>query len=160
MFESNTNQVCDTEAQTLGAGLLITTTTTSPKYGRFWRKSLYVGIFITLKKTPDEQESPLSSPSYVALPEEPPAASEIPARTSSFQAIDVHSDNGRDIDVDDEQPFPKTVAEIVKQKDLNHLRRLGGVDGVLARLRSNSEVINLFCIYKYCFFLSFLKFAQ
>ncbi|KAF3969700.1 hypothetical protein CMV_006537 [Castanea mollissima] len=140
MFESNSNQACDTEAQTLGAGLLITTTTTttSPKYGRFWRKSLYVGIFITLKKTPDEQESPLSSPSYVALPEEPPAASEI--------LIDVYSDNGRDIDhVDDEQPFQETVAEIVKivkQKDLNRLRRLGGDDWdhwVLARLRSNSE---------------------
>lgn len=125
MFESNTNQACDTEAQTLGAGLLITTTTTSPKYGRFWRKSLYVGIFITLKKTPDDQESP--------LPKEPPASSEILERTSSFHVIDIHS----------EQPFAENVAEIVKQRDLNGLRRLGGIDGVLALLRSNLEVINL-----------------
>ncbi|KAL4619921.1 hypothetical protein ACB092_06G115900 [Castanea dentata] len=124
MFESNTNQAYDTEAQTLGAGLLITTTTTSPKYGRFWRKSLYVGIFITLKKTPDDQESP--------LPKEPPASSEILERTPSFHAIDVHS----------EQAFSEKVAEIVKivkQRDLNGLGRLGGVDSVLALLRSNSE---------------------
>ena len=145
MFESNTNEACDTEAQTLGAGLLITTTTTSPKYGRFWRKSLYVGIFITLKKTPDDQESPPSSPSYVPLPEEPPAASEILERTSSDHVIDVQSDNGRDIDVDYEELLPETVkvAKIVKRKDLNSLRRLGGVDGVLARRRSNLEVISL-----------------
>ena len=145
MFESNTNEACDTEAQTLGAGLLITTTTTSPKYGRFWRKSLYVGIFITLKKTPDDQESPLPSPSYVSLPEEPAAASEILEGTSSVHVIDVDSDNGRDIDVDDEELLPETVAvaKIVKRKDLNSLRRLGGVDGVLARRRSNLEVINL-----------------
>ncbi|KAF3969699.1 hypothetical protein CMV_006536 [Castanea mollissima] len=124
MFESNTNQAYDTEAQTLGAGLLITTTTTSPKYGRFWRKSLYVGIFITLKKTPDDQESP--------LPKEPPASSEILERTPSFHVIDVHS----------EQAFSEKVAEIVKivkQRDLNGLARLGGVDSVLALLRSNSE---------------------
>nr|POF23197.1 calcium-transporting atpase 12, plasma membrane-type [Quercus suber] len=137
MFESNTNQDCDTEAQTLGASFLITTTTTSPKYGRFWRKSLYVGIFITLKKPADDQESPLSSSSYVPLPEEPPAASEILERTSSDHVIDVHSDNGSDKDVDDEELLPETVAEIVKQKNLNYLRRLGGVDRVLARLRSN-----------------------
>ena len=138
MFKSNTNQACDTEAQTLGAGLLITTTTTSPKYGRCWRKSLYVGIFITLKKTPDDQESPLSSPSYDPLPEEPPA------RTSSDHVIDVDSDNERVIDVDDEELLPKKVAEIVKQRDLNALRSLGGVDWVLARLHSNLEVNKLF----------------
>ncbi|XP_030932648.1 calcium-transporting ATPase 12, plasma membrane-type-like [Quercus lobata] len=115
MFESTTNQACDIEAQTLGAGLLITTTTISPKYGRIWRKSLYVGLFITQKKTP-----------YDPLPEEPPAASKILERASS-----VH------IDVDDEEHLPEIIAEIVKQRDLNSLKRLGGVDEVLARLRSN-----------------------
>lgn len=135
MFESKTNQACDTEAQTLGASFLITTT----KYGRCWRKSLYVGFFITLKKTPDDQESPLPSPSYVPLPEERPAASEILERTSSVHVIDVHSDNGSDIDVDDEELLQETVAKIVKRRDLNRLRRLGGVDGVLARWRSNLE---------------------
>ena len=125
MFESNTNQACDTEAQTLGASFLITTTTTSLKYGRVWRRSLYVRIFISRKKG---------------------KKSSLLERTSSVHVIDVHSDNGGDIDVDDEELLPETVAEIVKRRDLNFLRSLGGVDRVHARLRSNLKVINLLYI--------------
>lgn len=157
MFESNTNldhQGCDNQGHTFGAELLITTTTTtaSGKYGRLWRRSLYVGFFITLnKKTLSHQEPSLLSPPYTPLPQEPPAhESEKFNRSPSVQSrhvIDVHSDNEKEKEVDELELLRETVAQIVKGEDLNYLRRLGGVDQVLGRLGSNLEVINI--IYTY-----------
>ncbi|KAI9176707.1 hypothetical protein LWI28_006249 [Acer negundo] len=76
MFQLHTNsngQGSDDESNALGDGLLNTTTSTtsnstsmassSERYGRLWRRSITVGILITLKKTSnDPGEDPLQSP--------------------------------------------------------------------------------------------------
>ncbi|KAK0590703.1 hypothetical protein LWI29_030587 [Acer saccharum] len=76
MFQLHTNsngQGSDDESNALGDGLLNTTTSTtsnstsmassSERYGRLWRRSITVGILITIKKTSnDPGEDPLQSP--------------------------------------------------------------------------------------------------
>lgn len=122
----------------LGASLLITTTTTttttsSSKYNKKWRKSLYIGFLISLKKpttsTENYQESPppspISSVPYTSLPPTPPA------RTSSAKSsvgIDIPS-HTQEVDI----------AEIVKKKDLKSLLELGGIGIVCDVLHGQSQ---------------------
>ncbi|KAK2648322.1 hypothetical protein Ddye_015811 [Dipteronia dyeriana] len=66
-FHTNTNgQGSDDESNTLSDGLLNTTTSmasSSERYGRLWRRSITVGILITVKKTSNVPgEDPLQSP--------------------------------------------------------------------------------------------------
>jgi len=121
----------------LGASLLITTTTTtttsSSKYNKKWRKSLYIGFLISLKKPTTSTEnyeespppSPISSVPYTSLPPSPPA------RTSSAKSsvgIDIpsHTQEG-------------DIAEIVKKKDLKSLLELGGIGIVCDVLHGQSQ---------------------
>ncbi|TKY57476.1 putative calcium-transporting ATPase 13 [Spatholobus suberectus] len=116
----------------LGATLLGATITRG-KYTRIWRKSLYVGLFISVKKPTtstgnhESPPSPLSSVPYTSLP---------PARTfssKSYVAIDI-----RDV----EECISSDIARIVKDQDLKSLQELGGVDfvsTVLGSQRQHSE---------------------
>lgn len=112
----------------LSASLLITATATSSssKYSKKWRKSLYIGRFIISLKKPttssanyEEIESlppsPLSSV-YTSLPPSPPART---SSAKSYVGIDItsHAQEG-------------DIAEIVKKKDLKSLLDFGGVDRV------------------------------
>ncbi|KAM1767844.1 hypothetical protein ACFX12_045889 [Malus domestica] len=60
---------------------------------------------------------------------EPLAAAPTPPATTSDHVIDIPL----------QEWFSKKVTEIVREKDLNSLRRLGGVDGILPLLRSHFE---------------------
>ncbi|KAM2144309.1 hypothetical protein ACFXTH_045836 [Malus domestica] len=60
---------------------------------------------------------------------EPLAAAPAPPATTSDHVIDIPL----------QEWFSKKVTEIVREKDLNSLRRLGGVDGILPLLRSHFE---------------------
>ncbi|XP_061361164.1 putative calcium-transporting ATPase 13, plasma membrane-type isoform X2 [Gastrolobium bilobum] len=89
MSEASKSSACADGANIdLGASLLLTS-----KYTKIWRKSLYIGFLISLKKpttSSGSHESPLSSVPYTSLP-----PSEPPARTSSaksFVAIEIVSD--------------------------------------------------------------------
>lgn len=81
------NQACDNEESTLGVSLLLTaatTTTGSDKYRLIWRRTIGVGILVTVgvKKTLYDQESPQPSPLPYADSEQPQ------------HVIDVHSVDG------------------------------------------------------------------
>jgi hypothetical protein len=129
----------------LGASLLITTTSSdSSKYSKKWRKSLYIGFLISLKKPTtssdpyEESTSPFSSAPYTSLP---------PARSSSaksFVSIDIVShvqeeDGEEEGDGVVEQPVRDDIARIVKEKDLKSLLELGGVGRVCHVLQAQSQ---------------------
>ena len=120
----------------LGASLLITTTTTttsSSKYNKKWRKSLYIGFLISLKKPTTSGEnyeeslppSPPSSLPYTSVPPSPPART---SSTKSSVGIDMpsHTQEG-------------DIAEIVKKKDLKSLLELGGIGVVCDVLHGQSQ---------------------
>ncbi|CAI8587106.1 unnamed protein product [Vicia faba] len=118
---SQTNISSDGGNIELGASLL----TSGSKYNKIWRKSLYVGIMISLKKpttfSSNYQESASSLP-YTSLPHSPPART---SSTKSFVSIDVVSH------VQEEEEGVRTdIARIVKEKDLKSLVELGGVGRV------------------------------
>jgi len=123
----------------LSASLLITATATSSssKYSKKWRKSLYIGFIISLKKPTtssenyEEIESLPPSPLSSVLPPSPPART---SSAKSYVGIDItsHTQEG-------------DIAEIVKNKDLKSLLEFGGVDRVCEVLagqthHSSSEV--------------------
>jgi hypothetical protein len=104
-----------------------TATSSSSKYSKKWRKSLYIGRFlVSLKKPTTSSEnyekieslppSPLSSVPYILLPPSPPART---SSAKSYVGIDIpsHTQEG-------------DIAEIVKKKDLKSLLEFGGVDRV------------------------------
>jgi hypothetical protein len=132
----------------LGASLLLTTTSCdSSKYSKKWRKSLYIGFLISLKKPTtssdpyEESTSPFSSAPYTSLP---------PARSSSaksFVSIDIVShvqeeDGEEEGDGVVEQPVRDDIARIVKEKDLKSLLELGGVGRVCNVLQAQSQHSN------------------
>jgi hypothetical protein len=133
----------------LGASLLLTTTSCdSSKYSKKWRKSLYIGFLISLKKPTtssdpyEESTSPFSSAPYTSLP---------PARSSSaksFVSIDIVShvqeEDGEEEERDGvvEQPVRDDIARIVKEKDLKSLLELGGVGRVCNVLQAQSQHSN------------------
>jgi hypothetical protein len=141
MLQSNTmndHQARDNEAHTLGAGLLLTTTTTtsgSDKYRRIWRRSIGVGILVSVIKRPlYGQDSPQPSPSsipYSPCPQEQPQ--------HVIQVIpSVDGDQEKEADEDRNK-----VVQIMKEKNLPSLLKLGGLEWVARVLGSNLEVINI-----------------
>ncbi|XP_059449554.1 calcium-transporting ATPase 12, plasma membrane-type-like [Corylus avellana] len=149
MFQSNTmndNQACDhDEENTLGDGLLLTaaaaaattTTTGSDKYRRIWRRSIGVGILVSIKRPPYGQESPQPSPSaipYAPCPQEPETAVE---SEQSQHVIDViPSVVGEEQAADEDR---NKVVQIVKEKNFNSLKKHGGLGWVASVLGSNLE---------------------
>ncbi|KAJ7960267.1 Calcium-transporting ATPase [Quillaja saponaria] len=153
MFEANgtigvTSEASENGAEsagmTVGASLLITS-----KYGKLWRRSIYVGIFISIKKTTPVSKPQLTSVSPSPLtsipnyPIPPPTSTVVsegpPSRTSSnksYCALEVGSDQSDQEENDDDDDgvvgFRKKVDRIVKDKDLNALHQLGGLDQVLS----------------------------
>jgi hypothetical protein len=149
MLQSNTlndHQARDNEAHTLGAGLLLLTTTTttttsgSDKYRRIWRRSIGVGILVSVMKRPlYGQDSPQPSPSsipYSPCPQEQPE--------HVIQVIpSADEDQEKETDEDREK-----VVRIMREKNLPSLLKLGGLDWVARVLGSNLEVIIYIYIYK------------
>jgi hypothetical protein len=137
------HQACDNEEHTLGAGLLLTATTTtttttttgSDKYRRIWRRSIGVGILVSVTKRPlYDQDSPQPSPSsipYAPCPQEQPQ-----------HAIDVipSVDGDQEKEADEDR---NKVVQIMKEKNLPSLLKHGGLDWVAGVLGSNLKVINI-----------------
>jgi hypothetical protein len=142
-FQSNTmndHQACDDEEHTLGAGLLLTATATtttsgSNKYRRIWRRSIGVGILVSVIKRPlYDQDSPQPSPSsipYAPCPQEKPQ--------HVIQVIP-SADEDQEKEADEDR---NKVVQIMKEKNLPSLLKLGGLDWVARVLCSNLEVINI-----------------
>ncbi|CAK8538997.1 unnamed protein product [Lathyrus sativus] len=134
---SQTNISSDGGNIELGASLLIS----GSKYNKIWRKSLYVGFMISLKKPTtfssnyEESTSSLLSGSLHRSP---------PARTSSaksFVSIDVISRVQKEREEDDmvEERVRTDIDRIVKEKDLKSLVELGGVGRVCHVLHGQSQ---------------------
>ncbi|KAI9080934.1 hypothetical protein K1719_037095 [Acacia pycnantha] len=123
--ESQLNDFAEADLNTaLHASLLVTST--SNKYGRLWRRTLYIRIFISLTRTARTPTATLQS-------EQLPHYTPLPTRTSSAKSsctIDVASDNQEEDTVRSEVRIKSDIARIVKDKDLESLRELGGVDRV------------------------------
>ncbi|XP_058742790.1 putative calcium-transporting ATPase 13, plasma membrane-type [Vicia villosa] len=130
---SQTNISSDDGNIELGASLLIT----GSKYNKKWRKSLYVGIMISLKKpttfSSNFEESASSPLLYNPLPHSPPART---SSAKSFVSIDVVSHVQDDVV---EERVRTDIARIVKEKDLKSLRELGGVGRVCDVLHSQTQ---------------------
>lgn len=113
----------------LGATLLLSTSNTSSKYLRMWRRTLYIRFLISVKKSTTSSRDDAEF-SYTSLP---------PARTSSSKssvAIDIEEEEEK------KERIRIDIARIVKDKDLKSLQELGGVDfvsTVLAGQRQHSE---------------------
>ncbi|KAB1208683.1 Calcium-transporting ATPase 10, plasma membrane-type [Morella rubra] len=151
MFQSKTendNLVGDeNEESILSVGLLITTSTAGGKYSRLWRRSLCIGIFISLRKNLIRQESPPPTPTYAPCPQEPvpAAASEQLSRTSSSQSrcvIDIH-DNEEEKEANAEEILRNKVVQAVKERNLNSLRRIGCVNEVAALFGANDVELGI-----------------
>ncbi|XP_054817994.1 calcium-transporting ATPase 12, plasma membrane-type-like [Prosopis cineraria] len=127
-MSSQSNDFVEGDVNTeLGASLIVT-----GKYGRLWRRSsLYIRIFISLTRTTTTTTTTHESeqsPHYTPLPTSPSP----PTRTSSAKSsieINIASDNEEDIACV-EQRIKNSIARIVKDKDLELLRELGGVNRV------------------------------
>ncbi|EEF30680.1 calcium-transporting ATPase 12, plasma membrane-type [Ricinus communis] len=117
--------------------VVITATTTTissyEKYGRIWRRYSSVGIFIHRTKAPRDHQVPFSSP-YVPLPV---SSDQLPrtCSTRSWYSIEIHSDH--EIEVDEQ--LQKSVIQIIKERDLDLLKRFGGVQKVASVLGSDLE---------------------
>lgn len=100
--------------------LLIPTINTSGQYvwRKRWLRYIALGVFITSRRLPHE------APGYEPL--EAPA----PPAPASEHAIDIPF----------QDRFLNKVALIVREKNLNALRGLGGVAGILPLLRPHFEV--------------------
>jgi hypothetical protein len=151
MFQSNTMndlQACDDEENTLGAGLLLTaaaaattTTTGSDKYRRIWRRSIGVGILVSIKRPPYGQESQQPSPSsipYAPCPQEPETAVDSEQSQHVIDVIPPAVGNGEEQAADEDR---NKVVQIVKEKNFNSLKKHGGLGWVASILDSNLEVI-------------------
>jgi hypothetical protein len=156
MFQSNTmngHQACDDEENALGAGLLLsaaaatTTTTGSDKYRRIWRRSIGVGILVSIKRPPYGQESPQPSPSsipYAPCPQEPETAVDLEQSQHVIDVIPSVVGNGEEQAADEDR---NKVVQIVKEKNFNSLQKHGGLGWVASILGSNLEVI-IVCFLK------------
>lgn len=112
----------------LGASLLITTTiatrTDAKDYRRLWRRCLCLSIFISLKKGP------------------------IGEQRRGHVIIDVRSDEGEE-EIREEEILPDNrivqdrdvLRNIVKEKNLNSLKKVGGVEGAVTMLGSDMQVV-------------------
>ncbi|KAK4276361.1 hypothetical protein QN277_019318 [Acacia crassicarpa] len=124
-MSSQPNDFAEADLNTaLHASLLVTST--NKKYGRLWRRTLYIRIFISLTRTPRTPTATLQS-------EQLPHYTPLPTRTSSAKSsctIDVAPDNEEEDTVRSELRIKNDIARIVKDKDLESLRQLGGVDRV------------------------------
>ncbi|KAG6662965.1 hypothetical protein CIPAW_03G279100 [Carya illinoinensis] len=167
MLPNDPHQSGDGDGEnSLSANLLITrrttiatrSTTTSRQY---WRRStLCISFAISLSKGPIGEKSTLSSPSscppYAPCPQEP-----VPATAGSNQCnltspvqsshvtIHVRSDEGEEERHEEkilpnnrivqDQRIQDDVRNIVKESNLNSLRKLGGVDGAVKLLGSDVQ---------------------
>ncbi|KAG2719526.1 hypothetical protein I3760_03G270400 [Carya illinoinensis] len=132
---------------------------TSPSAGndvsRRWRRStLCISIAISLRKGPIGEKPTLPSPSsclpYAPCPQEhvPAAAGSNQCKlTSPSHVIDVRSDKGEE-EIHEEGILPDdrmvqdqdVVRNIVKERDLNSLRKLGGVDWAVTLLAGSHDM--------------------
>lgn len=135
---SQTNISSDDGNIELGASLLIS----GNKYNKKWRKSLYVGIMISLKKSStfsSNYEESASSLLYTSLPHSPPART---SSAKSFVSIDVVShvqEEEREEDNVVEERVRTDIARIVKEKDSKSLLELGGVGKVSGVLHGQTQ---------------------
>lgn len=162
MFQSDFRQSGDGDGEnSLGASLLITTTIATRtdakdfmramRAMRLWRRCRCLSIFISLKKgsigeQPTPPPSPSSSPPYPPCRQEP-----VPAAADSKQSshvIDVRSDEGEE-EIREEEILPDNrivqdrdvLRNIVKEKNLNSLKKVGGVEGAVTMLGSDMQVV-------------------
>ncbi|CAL5190829.1 unnamed protein product [Lathyrus oleraceus] len=135
---SETNISSDGGNIELGASLLIS----GSKYNKIWRKSLYVGFMISLKRPTtfsNNYEESTSSLLYDSLHHSPPART---SSAKSFVSIDVDShvqEEEREEDDVVEEHVKTDIARIVKEKDLKSLVELGGVGRVCHVLHGQSQ---------------------
>ncbi|KAG6724674.1 hypothetical protein I3842_03G269000 [Carya illinoinensis] len=154
MLLNNPHQSGDGDGEnSLSAGLLIkSTVATRTAASRLWRRStLYIKIVNFLRKGPIGEKPPLPSClPYASCPQEhvPAAAGSNQCKlTSPSHVIDVRSDKGEE-EIHEEGILPDdrvvqdqdVVRNIVKERDLNSLRKLGGVDRAVTLLAGSHDM--------------------
>lgn len=134
MFPLNNNCLdCESAVtgDTLTAGLLITApaaATGGNKSKRCWLRYILIGVFISRKKSHYNRIEGSPEPAD-AVSEQPlllDSSSSASAQAHPHVVIDISSPPPPVV----RQPLWDTIVRIVKEKDLNSLRKLGGVKGV------------------------------
>ncbi|KAK9285556.1 hypothetical protein L1049_024751 [Liquidambar formosana] len=146
MFQtSTTDSGCNDGGDSLHAGLLSTANSSSGTGKRrgFWHIVICVRLLISISKRPFDHHHGVSSPlSSSAVP--PPPIDKQFSRTSSSSSqfvIDIRINS----EIEEESPDEPEVDEqeqlrrIVQEKDLDSLRRFGGVKRVASVLGSNLD---------------------